>query len=200
MVIFSRKLGNVSSFEAEEWNKRYQNTGHNLSKPRSFLKENISQCPQRGWALDVAMGEGHNANLLAKQGMKVLGVDFSRVALVKAKKQFPSLYLALVNLPALHLADECLDIILNFWFLDRNLFSFYRWWLKPGGLLMFETMRFDPDSDQSHLRPEYLLQPGELRKEFSSWEFLVYDENVKAMAKGKPQLAVRMLVRKPMKE
>jgi hypothetical protein len=61
-------------------------------------------------------------------------------------------------------------------------------------------MRFDPKSDQSHLRPEYLVQPGELRKEFLDWEFLVYDENVEAKAKGKTQLAVRLLARKPLKD
>ena len=62
---------------------------------------------------------------------------------------------------------------------------------------MLETMRFDADSDQSHLRFEYLVQPGELLQHFCGWDFLVYDENVQAMAKGQPQLAVRMLARKP---
>ena len=58
-------------------------------------------------------------------------------------------------------------------------------------------MRFDPDRDQSHLRYEYLIQPGELLQSFSGWDFLVYDENVQATAKGQQQLAVRMLARKP---
>jgi SAM-dependent methyltransferase len=184
--------------EAEEWNQRYQKTAHNLSQPRTFLEEIIDQCPTSGWALDVATGEGHNAGLLAKQGMNVLGVDFSRVALRKAQEIYPLLNLALVNLPGIHLKDKCLQMILNFWFLDRNMFPLYRRWLKPGGLLLFESMRYDPDSDQSHLRLEYLVQPGELGKEFSDWEFLVYDENVQAKAKGKSQLAVRLLARKPL--
>jgi len=190
----------VSRFQAEEWNQRYQKTAHHLSQPRTFLEEVVDQCPTSGWALDVASGEGHNANLLAQNGMHVIGVDFSRVALRKAQEKYPLLNLAMVNLPSIHLKDESLHMILNFWFLDRNMFPLYRRWLKPGGLLLFESMLFDPESDQSHLRLEYLVQPGELRKEFSDWEFLVYDENIKAQAKGKTQLAVRLLARKPLKE
>lgn len=146
----------------------------------------------------MAMGEGHNAGLLASRGLKVLGVDFSRVALQKAKKIYPHVQAAQVELPRLHLPDASLDVILNFWFLDRELFSQYQRWLKPGGLLIFETMRFDPESDQSHLRKEYLIQPGELRTAFSNWNLIVYDENVQALAKGNPQLAARMLARKPL--
>ncbi len=91
----------------------------------------------------------------------------------------------------------CFDVILNFWFLDREMFPLYQQYLKPGGYLVLETMRFDPDRDQSHLRFEYLVQPGELLQFFSGWDLLVYDENVLANAKGKQQLAVRMLARKP---
>jgi len=72
--------------------------------------------------------------------------------------------------------------------------------LKPGGFLVLETMRFDPDRDQSHLRLEYLIQPGELLQSFSGWEFLVYDENVRATVKGQSQQAVQLLARKPVSE
>ena len=104
---------------------------------------------------------------------------------------------ALVNLPQIHLQPGNFDVILNFWFLDRKLFPLYQQLLNPGGYLVLETMRFDPDRDQSHLRYEYLIQPGELLQSFSGWEFLVYDENVKATVKGQQQLAIRMLARKP---
>jgi SAM-dependent methyltransferase len=187
----------LSHTEAGKWNTRFQSSGHNLSHPRAFLEEYIDQFPKRGWAIDVAMGTGHNANLLAERGLNVLGVDFSIVALEKAKQKYQALNVTLINLPEINLKEKSQDVILNFWFLDRKLFPLYQRWLKPGGLLMFETMRFDPESGQSHSRPEFLVQPGELMTEFSGWEFLVYDENISATVKGKPQLAVRMLVRKP---
>lgn len=192
-------LGKMSRYQAQEWDQRYLATSHNLSKPRTFLSEIIDHCPKSGWALDVAMGEGHNAGLLASRGMKVLGVDFSRVALKKAKQIYPQVQASQVDLPKIHLPDSSLELILNFWFLDRDLFPYYQRWLKPGGLLIFETMRFDPENDQTHLKNEYLLQPGELKTTFSDWELIVYDENVQTMAKGNPQLAVQMLARKPLR-
>ncbi len=187
----------MSRYQAAEWDDRYQSSGRNLAKPRAFLGEILQHLPKQGWGLDVAMGEGHNANLLTEQGLNVLGVDFSMVALRKAKKKYPQIHTALVHLPEIHLKPASFDVILNFWFLDRAMFSLYQQYLKPGGFLVLETMRFDSQRDQSHLRYEYLLQPGELLKYFSGWEILLYDENVQAMAKGKHQLAARILTRKP---
>ncbi len=182
---------------AKEWDERYQISGHNLAKPRPFLQEYLNLLPEKGWALDVAMGEGHNANLLSQRGLKVLGVDISRVALKKALKEYPQIRVALINLPQINLPESSLDVILNFWFLDRDMFPLFDRFLKPGGYLMFETMRSDDQQDQSHVRKEFLLQPDELYHSFTGWEIIVYDENVMAVAKGKPQLATRMLARKP---
>jgi trans-aconitate methyltransferase len=187
----------MNRYQAAEWDERYQSSGHNLASPRAFLVEVLPQLPRKGWGLDVAMGEGHNANLLAEHGLQVLGVDFSLVALRKAKSKYPNVQTALVNLPQIHLQPGSIDVILNFWFLDREMFPLYQQYLKSGGYLVLETMRFDPDRDQSHLRFEYLVQPGELLQAFSGWDILVYDENVLANAKRKQQLAVRMLARKP---
>lgn len=183
--------------ESQKWDKRYQSSRHNLKKPRAFLAESLDLLPDKGWALDVAMGEGHNANLLLQKGMNVLGVDFSKVALANAKKKYPQINTIMVDLPHIRLREASLDVILNFWFLDRGLFPFYKRFLKPGGYLVFETMRFDPNREQSHMQFEYLLQPGELLKSFSGWEKIVYDENVLATVKGQEQLAVRMIARKP---
>ena len=183
--------------ESEKWDDRYRFSRHNLKKPRAFLEENLHLLPNQGWALDVAMGEGHNSNLLAQKGMHVLGVDFSSVALLNAKNKYPQLNAVKVDLPHISLRPSSLEVILNFWFLDRNLFPFFDRSLKPGGYLVFETMRYDPNKDQSNMQFDYLLQPGELLKSFSGWELIVYDENILAKVKGQEQLAVRMIARKP---
>lgn len=187
----------MNRYQAAEWDERYQSSGHNLAKPRAFLVETLQQLPKQGWCLDVAMGEGHNANLLNEHWLEVLGVDFSMVALRKASHKYPKIHAVLVNLPEIHLKPASFDVILNFWFLDRRMFPLYQHYLKPGGYLVLETMRFDAQTYQSHLRYEYLLQPGELLQSFPGWEILMYDENGQAMARGKPQLAARILTRKP---
>lgn len=183
---------------AEIWNRRYQDTQHGLSAPRSFLMENLSFLPVRGWALDVAMGLGHNAKILSDHGLTVVGVDFSFVALKAAKKSFPQLNLLLVNLPDFHFLSESFDVILNFWFLERHLFPVLKTLMKPGGILFFETMRSDPEINTQDINPDYLLRPGELKEKFSDWTMLLYDESLTTNVRNSPQPVVRMLARKPL--
>jgi SAM-dependent methyltransferase len=69
----------------DDWNCRYE--GDELlwtDRPNRFLvAETGALAPGR--ALDLACGEGRNAVWLAEQGWQVTGVDFSEVALEKAR-------------------------------------------------------------------------------------------------------------------
>lgn len=69
----------------DDWNCRYE--GDELlwtDRPNRFLvAETGALAPGR--ALDLACGEGRNAVWLAEQGWHVTGVDFSEVALEKAR-------------------------------------------------------------------------------------------------------------------
>lgn len=70
----------------DEWDRRYAvrefvwDTG-----PNRFVAEELSGLPP-GLALDLASGEGRNAVWLAERGWTVTAVDFSGVALGKARK------------------------------------------------------------------------------------------------------------------
>jgi SAM-dependent methyltransferase len=71
---------------SEAWNRRY--AGRELlwtAQPNRFLVKEASELPP-GRALDVACGEGRNAVWLAERGWDVTGVDFSDVALAKARE------------------------------------------------------------------------------------------------------------------
>lgn len=74
------------SIGAEEWNRRY--AGRELlwtgTANRFLVAEAFGLEPGR--ALDLACGEGRNAIWLAEQGWRVTGVDFSDVALEKARR------------------------------------------------------------------------------------------------------------------
>ena len=71
---------------SDEWDRRYAvreflwDTG-----PNRFVAEELSGLPP-GLALDLASGEGRNAVWLAERGWQVTAVDFSGVALDKARK------------------------------------------------------------------------------------------------------------------
>jgi SAM-dependent methyltransferase len=76
----------TTSADREEWNRRY--AGSELlwtAQPnRVLVAETADLTPGR--ALDLACGEGRNAVWLAEQGWQVAGVDFSDVALAKARE------------------------------------------------------------------------------------------------------------------
>lgn len=68
------------------WDARY--TGESLiwsAGPNQFVASELADLPP-GTALDLACGEGRNAIWLAEGGWTVTGVDFSPVALAKAKR------------------------------------------------------------------------------------------------------------------
>jgi SAM-dependent methyltransferase len=69
----------------EDWDRRYAGV-ENLwaTRPNRFLVAEVAHLPP-GRALDLACGEGQNAIWLATQGWDVTGVDFSRVAIAKAR-------------------------------------------------------------------------------------------------------------------
>jgi SAM-dependent methyltransferase len=71
--------------DREEWNRRY---GERellwTAEPNRFVvAETADLAP--GAALDLACGEGRNAVWLAERGWRVTGVDFSDVAIAKAR-------------------------------------------------------------------------------------------------------------------
>ena len=163
--------------DAVRWNQRYQTRERAArSTPRSFLLEQTEVLPLHGRALDVAMGLGTNAAFLLARGLRVIGLDISEVAVREAKSRWPQLQAAVIDLSHLALPVATFDVIVNFYFLDRNLWSVYRRALKPGGVLIVETLTRDMASIRPDIDPVYLLEPGELRAAFDDWDIVTYRE------------------------
>jgi SAM-dependent methyltransferase len=71
----------------EDWDARYSKAGLLWSaKPNRFLVAEVSDLPP-GNGLDLACGEGQNTIWLAGLGWQMLGVDFSQVAIRKARER-----------------------------------------------------------------------------------------------------------------
>jgi len=71
--------------DSSGWDERYRATELVWSaEPNVFVAEVTKQFPA-GRALDLACGEGRNARWLASQGWEVTAVDFSAVAIEKAR-------------------------------------------------------------------------------------------------------------------
>jgi SAM-dependent methyltransferase len=71
----------------EDWDRRYAEVENLWSaKPNRFLVAEVEDL-EPGRALDLACGEGQNAIWLASLGWRVEGVDYSPVAVAKARQR-----------------------------------------------------------------------------------------------------------------
>lgn len=71
--------------DRDDWNRRYETSELVwTAEPNQLLVAEVAGLPP-GRALDLGAGEGRNAVWLAQQGWKVTAVDFSDVALAKAR-------------------------------------------------------------------------------------------------------------------
>jgi SAM-dependent methyltransferase len=185
--------------DARRWDNRYleDERFRTLNQPRQFLIEQAGWLPQRGLALDIAMGPGRNAAFLLERGLRVVGLDISWVALHRAKDYLPGLMAVQADLTRFFLPSQTFDVILNFYYLQRNLWSEYRRWLRPGGILMIETLTQDMLSIKPDIEPSYLLQPGELVQAFCDLEILAYHEGKRISRDGRISAVASLVARFP---
>jgi len=72
--------------DRDGWNQRYETAEYIWhAEPNQFVAEHLGDLAP-GDAIDLGAGEGRNAVWLAEQGWRVTAVDFSEVALTKARR------------------------------------------------------------------------------------------------------------------
>jgi SAM-dependent methyltransferase len=152
--------------------------------------------------LDVAAGAGRHAIALAQRGLQVDAVDISWQGLLLARQRaFASgrtygqnINLIVADIERPWLPHRRYEVIIVSFFLHRPLFPLIKERLLPGGWLVYETFTVDQPVAPNNrpIRPELLLEHGELRAAFADLDILSYDEgqfNNKATA--------RLLARSP---
>jgi SAM-dependent methyltransferase len=143
------------------------------------------------------MGLGGNAGFLLERGWRVVGVDISDVAVYRAKSHLPELYAVIADMKSFWLPPSSLDAILNFYYLQRDLWPRYWEALRPGGILFFQTLTQEMLSIQPEIDPAFLLAPGELLAAFAGWEILFYRESWETSHRGRPQAVASLVACKP---
>jgi tellurite methyltransferase len=173
-----------ASFDTKsEWDMKYARPSFIFGKaPVKFLAENYDFIPEASTVLDMGMGEGRNAVFLASKGHKVTGVDISSVAIKKSQhlaREFGVKIKGVVaSLEKYTIAPHSYDVILCLYYVDRKLTDKIIKWLKPGGILIYESHTIDERSKKGHKKTkvEYYLKKQELLTMFKGMQVLKYEE------------------------
>jgi|ERR1044071_100609 2-polyprenyl-3-methyl-5-hydroxy-6-metoxy-1,4-benzoquinol methylase len=187
--------------EKSSWNKKYSEGSHSSLEPDPFLvsayEEFLADRPA-GSALDLAGGVGRHSIWLAQRGWRVKLVDISEVGIKQAAENAKrtetasSITTEVRDLNTKQdLGREQYDLVLVFFFLQRELFPALAAAIKPGGFLIYKTYT----AEQQHFgstgpsHPMFLLQANELLRAFPSMRVLHYHETIQE--KGVAELVAR---------
>jgi SAM-dependent methyltransferase len=188
------------------WNEKYQTKGPEIfgRVPAQWLvrhQDVLLQQP-RGFALDLACGNGRNARYLAGLGFEVEAVDISDVVIEWLQQRVTEWKLPIqprrMDLATASLPREKYQVVANFLYLERRLFKAIKDTLLPGGLLFFETFTKEHlKFSGNQVNPIYALEPNELLRAFADLRILHYQEMIiPDEAHDRPKAVARLLARK----
>jgi tellurite methyltransferase len=134
-------------------------------------------------ALDVAIGRGRHATVIARAGFRTFGVDSRldalRDAAANALHAGVPIHTWCADLTQHPLPVARFDLVVVTRYLQRDLFPALQRSVRPGGFLLYETFTTAQRGlNTGPTSPEHLLEPGELRARFDAagWESLFYEE------------------------
>ena len=169
--------------QLERWDERFSAPGYLFGKaPNAFLAAQADRLRGFKSALSVADGEGRNGVWLAEQGLDVLAIDFSPVALEKARalagERGVRLHTELADVTKWRWPKSAYDVIVVIFIAlsvaDRPaFFANLKGSLKPGGLLLMQGYRPEqinfrtggpPDAGRLYTREMLQAAFGDLTK------------------------------------
>jgi tellurite methyltransferase len=180
------------------WDQRYQQTKalDFGCHPRKFLVDHLHLLPKSGIALDLAMGLGDNAFALQQHGLKVIGVDISGVAVKFAKHKYPELWVVQSDLDTYCFSNTPFDVVTIFYYLNRPLLKAMQQIIKPGGMIVIETLTRKMKEKFPYLPDDYLLASGELAELFMGWRILSYREEWIDLHRSHPKAVASLVARR----
>jgi hypothetical protein len=167
--------------------------------PSSFVvqwaTELASRVPQPRRALDVAMGRGRHALVLAALGFRTFGVDINFEAVRSAKRAAANGGLELLawcaDLTISPLPPRRFELIVVTRYLQRDLTAALSDALVSNGVVIYETFTVNQRRlGVGPTSPDHLLEPDELKTCFPELEILFHQE-VHA-----PEAVARLVARK----
>jgi len=179
------------------WNERYAGEHYHFgTEPNAFLVSQQHLLKPGMGCLAVADGEGRNGVWLAEQGLDVLSVDSSPVALEKAKRlaveRGAKLDFELADLMNWTWPESRYDVVVGIFIqfvgpeLRRQMFGHIKHSLKPGGLLLLQgyTPRQLEYRTGGPSQVENLYTEDMLREAFTDMEILHLAEHESFIDEG----------------
>jgi cyclopropane fatty-acyl-phospholipid synthase-like methyltransferase len=189
------------------WDERYAGDEYHFgTEPNTFLISQQSLLKPGMSCLAVADGEGRNGVWLAQQGLDVLSVDSSYVALKKARKLAQQRGVAakfeLVDIASWDWGENRFDLVAAIFIqfappgMRENMFAHIRRCLKPGGLLLLQgyTPRQLQYGTGGPSQAENLYTEALLRKEFADMEILHLREHDDIIREGSGHSGMSALI------
>jgi SAM-dependent methyltransferase len=164
--------------DRERWDQRYTSPGNSLNQgPHALLARHAPPYRPGIRALELACGLGRDALWLAAQGYQVDAFDISVAALRQARARMLRRGLSGVNfvvadLDHFPLPERTYDLVYVFRFLDRDLFPAIHARVRPGGMLIYETLNVRRLEEAPGTSPDHMLGLGELPGYFPGWTVL----------------------------
>lgn len=171
----------IARGKATRWDKQFaEDDPEKWRRPSRFLVKNIhlfggavvDNDGSKKRALDLASGPGRNSVYLAEHGFTVNAVDNSKTGLEMAREfarergeeVAGNLNLIEADLDDFKIEPDGYDLIINFYYLNRDLIPEMAAGLKKSGYLVFETFTKEHGGFNEKSNPTHYLEPNELLK------------------------------------
>lgn len=168
-----------------------------ISQLSSQVSARADPAPAAHRALDVAMGRGRHALLLARHGFQTFGVDIKhdavRDAMQTAAREGLRIRGWCADLTVSPPPADTFDLVVVARYLQRDLFDAIKASVTPRGFVIYETFTVAQRAlGTGPASADHLLRPGELRALFDDWNVLFYEE-VEA-----PEAVARLVAERPL--
>jgi cyclopropane fatty-acyl-phospholipid synthase-like methyltransferase len=189
------------------WDERYSQEGYLFgTEPNAFLVMQRHMLKPDMTCLAVADGEGRNGVWLAEQGLHVISVEASKVALEKAKKlaqhRGVELQFEQADLAKWQWGEDRFDVVAAIFIqfappaLREQIFDGIKQCLKPGGLLLLQgyTPRQLEYKSGGPSVEENMYTEAMLRKAFCDMEILHLSEHDDFVSEGTAHSGMSALI------
>lgn len=184
--------------DAIKWNQKHLE--HPMPQTPSdllihFLPLLVSKPSKK--ALDLACGNGRNAKFLAQNGFVCDAIDISKVALAMCEN-IEGVSTFCQDLDHFRPLPSSYDVVLNFYFLNRDLLPLLAKALKPKGIFLLETfIRGDNGENSSKIADEKILYQGELESIFLDFHILHRQISTTLRREGQEAKIISFVAQKP---